>query len=234
MSGDAELWDGLTEHIHSMMGLVGIPKMLGASSEDEAREKWLQRVTPFLADLREVVGVEAAGPARLRVDDALILQLGMHDFTLGVDEKPLIETSYFVDPAGAVLALVGWERWDDEWLDLLRGQGTPRPIRMNDSPFGPGRTFCGLPRTLRTLVGGSSERRLPTRRSEGSAKTSGSPSSPTSSESEWCVPHDRSDGGVGLSAPTAAAVLGDHVARRVLRAHLPLRRGRSDSDDERA
>ncbi|ANG84393.1 hypothetical protein [Microbacterium aurantiacum] len=157
MSGDAELWDGLTEHIHSMMGLVGIPKMLGASSEDEAREKWLQRVTPFLADLREVVGVEAAGPARLRVDDALILQLGMHDFTLGVDEKPLIETSYFVDPAGAVLALVGWERWDDEWLDLLRGQGTPRPIRMNDSPFGPWQNLLWVaqnpPHPGRWLVG---------------------------------------------------------------------------------
>lgn len=62
MSGDAELWDGLTEHIHSTMGQVGIPKMLGASSEGEARRRWLSHVAPFLSDLRAVVGVEAAGP----------------------------------------------------------------------------------------------------------------------------------------------------------------------------
>lgn len=51
MSGDAELWDGLTEHIHSTMGLVGIREVVGASSEDEARPgPWLAGETPTDAE----------------------------------------------------------------------------------------------------------------------------------------------------------------------------------------
>lgn len=84
-----------------------------------------------------VVGFEAAGPARFRVDDALTLQLHIHHFILGGSEGPRIETSYFGAPAAAAVAVVGVERWGQEWLDLLRSVGTPRPIRFDDAPFPP-------------------------------------------------------------------------------------------------
>ena len=133
LSDDA-LWAGLQEHVHATLGIVGIPKMLAARSEEAAKAKWVARARGVLDKLSARVPLIAAGPGRFAVGDGVELQLDIHTAIVVVDGAPRITTMIAFDPAALILTTVGSRRWGGRWTSSLAGQETSRPIMERDDP----------------------------------------------------------------------------------------------------
>lgn len=124
---DERLWDGLQEYVLQTMGHVGIFKMLGLRSEDEAGPHWLSRVRPMIEALTAVLPVSEAGPARLVLPDGVTVQLTIHGCIISVQDSPRWSTRMSSDPAAVPLAALGRQRWGDAWVGSL-GSAPGRPV----------------------------------------------------------------------------------------------------------
>lgn len=123
---DERLWDGLQEYVLQTMGHVGIFKMLGLRSEDEAGPHWLSRVRPMIEALTAVLPVSEAGPARLVLPDGVTVQLTIHGCIIAVEDSPRWSTGMHCDPTALALAALGRQRWGDAWVTSL-GAAPGRP-----------------------------------------------------------------------------------------------------------
>jgi len=124
---DERLWDGLQEYVRQTMGNVGIFKMLGLRSEEEAGPLWLSRVRPMIETLSAVVPVSTVDTARLALPDGVSVQLTIHGCIISVENSPRWSTRMSSDPAAVTLAALGRQRWGDSWVGSL-GSAPGRPV----------------------------------------------------------------------------------------------------------
>lgn len=124
---DERLWNGLQEYVRQTMGYVGIFKMLGLRSEDEAGPHWLSRVRPMIEALAAVVPASMVGPARLALPDGVSVQLTIHGCIISVADSPRWTTGMNCDPTAVTLAALGRQRWGDAWVGSL-GSAPGRPV----------------------------------------------------------------------------------------------------------
>ncbi len=124
---DERLWGGLQEYVLQTMGHVGIFKMLGLRSDEEAGPHWLSRVRPMIAALTAVLPVSEAGPARLALPDGVTVQLTIHGCIIAVEDSLRWSTRMHCDPTAVTLAALGKQRWGDAWVGSL-GTAPGRPV----------------------------------------------------------------------------------------------------------
>lgn len=129
---DDSLWIGLQEYVQATLGEVGISKMLGVRSDEDAKKLWASSVRPVRARLRGHLALVEAGPARVRVDRAVAVQFGVNRAIIEVDGRPEIRTMIVSDPAAVALATVGSARWGGPWDARLNEWGTTRPVVARD------------------------------------------------------------------------------------------------------
>lgn len=134
-AADARLWIGLNDYVRSTRGVIGIPKLLGARTDDEARLTWLSWVRPELETLRLHVPLEETGPARVTVDGVLSIQLGILDAVVAYGGEERISVMRGLDLGAVVLGMIGKIRWGNDWLLACRGLAPPRRmVDASDSP----------------------------------------------------------------------------------------------------
>jgi hypothetical protein len=138
---DEFLWAGLTEYVHSTMGIVGIPKMLKAGDGDTAEALWSRRVRGVLDLLAVRVPVSPNGPARFSICDDVAIQFDIHEVFVLVHGEQRVRTLIFSGPAATVLSAVGNARWTGAWDTALAAEAPARNIVFSKGPATYAATF---------------------------------------------------------------------------------------------
>ena len=130
---DGDLWADLNEHVHAVMGDVGVVKMLKVRDEEEGERLWAGRVRPVLQRVHALVPLERTAAACYSSPDSVSVQFGIHDAAVSVDGAPAVRTLLLPDPAVIVLGVIGARRWPDRWAQVLGSAQPDVEVVLRDS-----------------------------------------------------------------------------------------------------